>query len=183
MRISIATISIFLPWLVYAATSPLQGKWTLRDSSITYKITHTLKTAEGTSHDAKGKGECDVAGKCSFLIAVPVKSFNSGNSNRDLHMIKTVKGATYPMVVVQIAFQIEDLSKPFSTNITMQFAGQKRTVHVEGVQVTRKSSDQVEADLTIPLLLSEFQVERPHLLAVPIQDEVPIHVHGAWIRS
>jgi hypothetical protein len=36
----------------------------------------------------------------SFLIAVPVKSFDSGHSNRDLHMIQAMRGAEFPANVI-----------------------------------------------------------------------------------
>jgi hypothetical protein len=52
---------------------------------------------------AKGKGVCH-AGQCDFLIATPVKSVDSGDSNRDLHMIKATRGAQFPMVVVRTLF-------------------------------------------------------------------------------
>jgi hypothetical protein len=52
------------------------------------------------SHAAKGKGVCH-AGQCDFLIAVPVKSFDSGDSNRDLHMLQVTRGGEFPMVIVR----------------------------------------------------------------------------------
>jgi hypothetical protein len=35
------------------------------------------------------------------LIAVPVKSFDSGDSNRDLHMLQVTRGAQFPLVTVR----------------------------------------------------------------------------------
>ena len=46
----------------------------------------------GTKHVAKGKGVCK-DGQCDFLLAVPVKSFDSGDTNRDLHMLQVTRGA------------------------------------------------------------------------------------------
>ncbi len=57
----------------------------------------------GVSHAAKGKGVC-TAGECNFLIAAPVKSFDSGDSNRDLHMLEVTRGAQFPMVIVRTQF-------------------------------------------------------------------------------
>jgi hypothetical protein len=59
--------------------------WMLQESSITYHISHPLHPTEGVSHAARGKGVCS-GGQCEFIIAAPVKSFDSGDSNRDLHM-------------------------------------------------------------------------------------------------
>jgi hypothetical protein len=50
---------------------------------------------DGVSHAARGKGVCH-DGQCDFLIAVPVKSFDSGGSNRDIHMVKSPEAPSSP---------------------------------------------------------------------------------------
>src|ERR1700676_4396687 len=77
-------------------------QWVLAQSTLTYHVSHPLHQNEGISHEARGKGVCH-GGQCVFLIAVPAKSFNSGDSNRDLHMIQAVHGAQFPLVSVRIA--------------------------------------------------------------------------------
>src|SRR5579872_4985060 len=74
--------------------------WVLDTSTLTYHVSHPLHHVDGVSHEARGKGICK-AGRCDFLIAVPVKSFDSGDSNRDLHMIQVVRGAQFPIVTVR----------------------------------------------------------------------------------
>ena len=64
-------------------------------STLTYHVSHPLHQIDGVSHAARGKGVCH-AGQCDFLIAVPVKSFDSGDSNRDLHMLQVTRGAQFP---------------------------------------------------------------------------------------
>jgi hypothetical protein len=49
---------------------------------------------------ARGKGVCH-AGQCNFLIAAPVKSFDSGDSYRDLHMLQVARGGQFLMVTVR----------------------------------------------------------------------------------
>jgi hypothetical protein len=65
-------------------------QWVLKQSTLTYHVSHPLHQTDGVSHAARGKGACH-EGQCDFLIAVPVKSFDSGDSNRDLHMIQVTK--------------------------------------------------------------------------------------------
>jgi hypothetical protein len=50
---------------------------------------------DGVSYAARGKGVCH-DGQCDFLIAVPVKSFDSGGSNRDIHVVQVTRGAEFP---------------------------------------------------------------------------------------
>src|SRR6202451_2945086 len=76
------------------------SQWILKKSNLPDHVSHPLHQSEGVSHAAKGKGVCH-AGQCDFLIAVPVKSFDSGASNRDLHMLQVTRGAEFPIVTVR----------------------------------------------------------------------------------
>jgi hypothetical protein len=53
------------------------SQYVLQQSGLTYHMSHPMHEVDGTSHAAKGKGICH-AGQCDFLIAAPVKSFDSG---------------------------------------------------------------------------------------------------------
>src|ERR1700691_4181248 len=97
-KILLASLLLSVPTLAQT-----DSQWTLQQSTLTYHVSHPLHQLDGISHAARGKGVCH-AGQCDFLIAVPVKSFDSGDSNRDLHMIEDVRGAQFPMVVVRTHF-------------------------------------------------------------------------------
>ena len=66
---------LLLPGLAQA-----DSLWVLEQSTLTYHVSHPLHQSEGVSKAARGKGVCH-AGQCEFLIAVPVKSFDSADSN------------------------------------------------------------------------------------------------------
>src|SRR5258708_27014394 len=94
-------LAFLLP--VAGFSADLKGNWTLEKSEITYQVKHPLHGAIGKSLSAKGKGVC-YGHICKFLVAVPVKSFDSGDSNRDLHMLQTTRGVDHPRVVVSVQF-------------------------------------------------------------------------------
>src|SRR4249920_3379395 len=94
-KVTIASIVLLLTTVSSAA-----DQWVLDQSTLTYHISHPLHQSEGVSHAAKGKGVCH-GGQCDFLIAAPVKSFDSGDSNRDLHMLQAVRGAQFPLITVR----------------------------------------------------------------------------------
>src|SRR5450432_4465000 len=94
--IGVFAAALALPPLAPAA----DGQWVLDQSTLTYHVSHPLHQTEGVSHGAKGKGVCH-AGQCEFLIAVPVKSFDSGDSNRDLHMLQVTRAGQFPVVTVR----------------------------------------------------------------------------------
>src|ERR1700693_2104479 len=112
---------------VVLALSPVAGgdsQWVLEQSTLTYHVPHALRESEAVSHAARGKGVCH-AGQCDFLIAVPVKSFDSGDSNRDLHMIQVTRGAQFPMVTVRTHLpESASTSTTVQADLEIQFAGQ-----------------------------------------------------------
>jgi hypothetical protein len=79
MRIKVMFAVLLAP--ASALLAAAESQWVLDQSTLTYHISHPLHQSEGTSHAAKGKGVCH-ARQCDFLIAVPVKSFDSGDSNQ-----------------------------------------------------------------------------------------------------
>lgn len=162
--------------------SALDEQWVLDQSSLTYRVSHPLHQTEGVSHAARGKGVCH-DGQCDFLVAVPVKSFDSGDSNRDLHMLQVTKGAEFPMVTVRTRLPENDSkAATIYADLEIQFAGQ--TAHYKQVafQLTFQGSE-IKITGTIPATLSDFKIEPPTLLTLPVKNEIPIHVEMTWHRQ
>src|SRR5579863_1554207 len=74
--------------------------WNLAKSTLSYHMSHPMHEVDGVSHAARGKGACH-DGQCNFLIAAAVKTFDSGDTNRDLHMLQVTRGAEFPIVTVR----------------------------------------------------------------------------------
>jgi len=140
-----------------------------------------MHEVDGTSHAARGKGICH-AGACNLLIGVPVKSFDSGDSNRDLHMIEATRGAEFPMIVVRAHFAQAELNASWiHADVKVQFAGQ--TAHYAQVPFQRtQQGSEVRIQGTIPLTCSDFKIDRPSFLTVPIKNEIPVRVDMTWRR-
>ena len=155
------------------------SQWVLESSTLTYHVSHPLHQVNGVSHAARGKGNCQ-AGACDFLIAVPVKSFDSGDSNRDLHMLQVTRGAQFPMAIVRTRITQADLNSPtIHADLEVEFAGQtadykqvpfQRSGHGAGVELTG----------TIPCTLADFKIDPPTLLTVPIKNEMPVRLEMIW---
>ena len=154
-------------------------QWILQQSTLTYHVAHPLHTSEGVSHAAKGKGVCH-EGQCDFLIAVPVKSFDSGDSNRDLHMVQATRGAQFPLVTVRTRLP-EDASSSATVHadLEIQFAGQTAEYKQVPLQLA-KDGDNIRITGTIPATLSDFKIDPPSLLAIPVKNELPVRVEMTW---
>jgi hypothetical protein len=165
--------------LAFPRFVPADSLWILEESTLTYHVSHPLKQTDGVSHGAKGKGVCH-AGQCDFLIAVPVKSFDSGDSNRDLHMLQVVRGGQFPLITVRT--QLPEDAEALATipaDLEVQFAGQTVQYKQIAFQHVTKGSDTLITG-TIPLTLADFKIDPPTLLALPVKNEIPVRVDLKW---
>lgn len=156
--------------------------WVLKQSTLTYHVSHPLHQTDGVSHSARGKGVCH-DGQCDFLIAVPVKSFDSGDSNRDLHMIQVTRGAEFPMVTVRTRLPESDAtSSTIKADLDIEFAGQ--TAHYQQVPLEVSSQgNEKHITGTIPATLKDFKIDPPSLLAMPVKNEIPVKVDMVWSQQ
>jgi hypothetical protein len=179
MNIKILAAILFFAASAFAQTSIA---WVLGQSTLTYHVSHPLHQVEGTSHAARGKGVCQ-AGRCEFLIAAPVKSFDSGDSNRDLHMLQATRGGQFPMITVRTRIP-EDATNSLNihADLEIQFAGQtaeyKQVAFQESVQ-----GNEIRIAGTIPATLADFKIDPPSLFTVPIKNDIPIHVEMTWQKQ
>ena len=175
---------ILIPVFVSAlALAPLavaaDSQWVLDQATLTYHVSHPLHQTEGVSHAARGKGVCH-DGQCDFLIAVPVKSFDSGDSNRDLHMLQVTRGAQFPIVTVRTKLpESASTSATINADLDVEFAGQ--TAHYKQVAFQLvKEGNQTKISGTIPTTLADFKIDPPSLLTMPVKNEIPIRVEITW---
>ncbi|MFZ0535619.1 MAG: YceI family protein [Candidatus Sulfotelmatobacter sp.] len=170
-------IALLLAALPTCASADSQ--WMLQGSTLTYHVSHPLHQSEGVSHAAKGKGVCH-AGQCDFLIAVPVKSFDSGDTNRDLHMLQVTRGAEFPLVTVRTRLPESDAAaSTINADLEIQFAGQ--TVQYKQVPFkVEKQGNEIHITGAIPATLADFKIEPPSLLTIPVKNDIPIRVDMTW---
>jgi YceI-like protein len=155
------------------------AQWVLRHSTLAYHVSHTLHQVDGISHDARGKGVCQ-SGQCDFLIAVPVKSFDSGDSNRDLHMLQVTRGAQFPIVSVRTRLpETVRGSATIQADLEIEFAGQKAQYKQIPFQVMTQGNE-IHISGTIPATVSDFKIDPPKLLGIAIKNEIPVHVDMTW---
>jgi hypothetical protein len=172
-------ILVALSVMALSLLASADSQWVLQQSTLTYSVSHPLHHIEGVSHAARGKGMCH-AGLCQFLIAVPVNTFNSGDSNRDLHTIQAVRGAQYPMVMVRTQLPDSEI-KPGSihADLQVQFAGQTASYKQLTFQVATQGRD-IRLTGTIPSTITDFKIPPPSLLTIPIKNEIPVKVDMTW---
>ena len=155
------------------------GQWVLDRSTLAYHVSHPMHDTDGISHAARGKASCR-SGACDVLVAVPVKSFDSGDSNRDLHMLQVVDGAKFPLVSVRLHVpESAQGSGEIRCDLQVEFAGRTATYsQVPFTIATDGTGRRISG--TIPAKLSDFGIPPPSLLAIPVKDDMPIRVETVW---
>ena len=165
--------------LVTLPTFAADRQWVLKESTLTYHVSHPLHESEGVSHAARGKGVCH-DGQCDFLIAVAVKSFDSGDSNRDLHMVQVTRGAEFPIVTVRTRLSESAASSAtINADLEIQFAGQTAQYKKVPFKVETRG-DETHITGTIPATLTDFKIDPPSLLTMPVKNDIPVRVDMTW---
>ena len=149
----------------------------LTDISLKFFVTHPWKKVEGTCKEIKlDRSKITQSGNLFNLalpynLSCPLINMKTGDTNRDSHMLEVLG---YPN------------SKEITLNITKMKSLPDRKYSLEG-ELTINSNKKaliliVDEDSSklgkfsgkFEILLSEFKVERPSLLFVPIDDKVKI---------
>src|ERR1700687_6011691 len=155
------------------------NQWVLKQSKLSYHVSHPLHESQGVSRAARGKGVCH-EGQCDFLIAVPVKSFDSGDSNRDLHMIQVTRGAEFPMVTVRTKLpESASTSTTIHADLEVHFAGQTAQYKQVPFHLSIQGN-QIRITGIIPATLAAFKIDPPTLLTMPVKNEMPVRVDMTW---
>ncbi|OFZ17708.1 MAG: hypothetical protein A2Z20_01645 [Bdellovibrionales bacterium RBG_16_40_8] len=163
----------------HVALAKLQKSvWSITNGELSYHVHFPLKNIIGTAKNVKGKGQCQ-SGDCTFLIGVPVKDFNSGDGNRDNHMLETTKAALQPVITVIVKFKEPTEINQLEATAQVAFANTTHTY--EHVAISAKmTGENIEVKGQLPLVLSHFDIDRPSLLGVKIDDSVPLDFTLFW---
>lgn len=138
----------------------------------TYHVKYTFKKVEATSTEVKGKINCDEK-VCEFLLAVPIKSFVSSDSNRDLNMLQTTEADKYPVASAKGTFAKEILSQADAKiEAQVDFHGVTKSYSILLKDKAQKASFILDLDA--------HKLERPSLFGIKIKNEMPIDFELKW---
>ncbi len=173
------SLPLLFACLALPAIVRADGQWVLDRSTIAYHVSHPMHDTDGVSHAARGKAVCR-AGECEVLVAAPVRSFDSGDSNRDLHVLQVVDGAKFPLVSVRLhVTESSPGSAEVRCDLQVEFAGKTATYRQVPFAIAVEGNAR-HISGTIPAKLSDFGIPPPSLLAIPVRNEMPIRVDTVW---
>lgn len=156
----------------YAQPLNLTGKGTVQ-----YRAVHKFHTVIGRSSALEVRGEVD-AGGLKVEARAPVRSFDSGNSNRDVHVMEAVEADKYPWVSVRAALPgFTWPAQTAATPITVEAAVELHGVSVtHPIVLTLESRDATHLHVQFQFIerMSDHAIKRPSLFFIPVNDEMDI---------
>lgn len=169
----IATLVLALPAVAQSQARTYSVK---KDaSSLTYKLKHKLHEVVGKAPPSDGKARLLPDGTLQVAVRANVKDFDSGNANRDAHMLETTNAAKFPIIDFKgVATGVKPPTSfpakvPVKVKGQLTFHGVKKTVEIP-MTVLFNSEKEAVAEGSFDISLDAYNVDRPSLLMVKVDD-------------
>jgi hypothetical protein len=149
----------------------------LPDSTLAYRLVHKFHEVNGVSRAVEGKARVLPDGTVQVMVRAPLDSFDSGNSNRDAHMLEATGAAQNPYVEFKGVGHLDaPAAHPSEARVALRGVLTLKTPRAVEVALTVRfdSADRAHAEASFPISLEEHQVERPSLMFVKVDDRVVI---------
>jgi len=163
-----------IAWPRYAQAQAIQ---LAGSGTVEYRLVHKFHTVVGTCRAMMVRGAVDKSG-LRVMARAQVQTFDSGNTNRDAHMMEALEGEKYPWVSVRAALAGFRLpTDPGTTKIRVDAAVELHGVSVNHpIDVTLDTKDGTHFHVSFQFTekLSAHNIERPSLLFVPVDDDITI---------
>jgi len=149
-------------------------------STLSYDIVHKLHKVHAESKAVEGKAALLPDGRVQVMVRAPVASFKSGDASRDEHAAEVLESGKYSHVTFKGVGQLTaPTTFPATTELTLQgqleFHGRKRAEAVP-VKVEWASAADLRVTAAFSVSLDAYEVERPSLLFMKIDDACAIGV-------
>lgn len=147
-------------------------------STLAYRLVHKLHEVVGTSRAVEGRARLLPGGAVQVMVRSRVDAFDSGNGNRDAHMLEATEAARFPFVTLKAVGTLSPpAAYPARAEVTLQgeltFHGVTRPVQVP-VVVDFASPRRASASAALTISLEAHRVERPSLLFVKVDDALVV---------
>ncbi|MCD6023359.1 MAG: YceI family protein [Fibrobacteria bacterium] len=144
------------------------------ESTLSYTLIHKMHEITGVSKNFKCRVELETdTTKTRIHVKGAVAGFNSGNSTRDANVLEVLEATKYPHVEF-LGDSVRREGKDWRVFGRLTFHGVKRSLNFKvSPQV---SGNKVRIQGGFKVSLTEFKIERPRLLLIPVEDDLEIRI-------
>lgn len=164
----------------------------LPESALTYLVTHPMHRSLGTSHHVEGSVKVRQVGKAELemplTFSAPINSFKTGSQSRDRNTLVTLDAEDFPNATVVLT-SVEWANQTAEGNKVSALGTAKGSLSLHGVTrpltVPLKgyvNGQKLEVETQFSFRLADFQIERPALFFIPLDDLVTIDFQGVAER-
>lgn len=153
---------------------------------VEYEIHHRLHTVQGVSEKVEVRAVVGAEG-LQVMGRAQIGSFDSGNSNRDKHVLEVVRADRHPFVIVRgIAREFRLPAVGGSTEVLL-----RSQVDLAGVAasptcnatVEHRDDGKLHVAFGFDDRLTDHEIERPKLLFIPVSDAFSVRGELVLERS
>lgn len=149
------------------------NEYTIKEGEISYSGYHFLHDWKGTSNQINGDFTFDsTLENFNGSISIPVKSFDSGNTNRDSNMMVYCRAIKFPNIIFRPKEVIRE-DRLVTIDGMLEFAGKVQDL-TTNVNIKAINDSSFLAEGKFDIFLSEFDIDRPSLLFAKIDDKISI---------
>jgi polyisoprenoid-binding protein YceI len=140
-------------------------------SKVIYAMKHPMHEWTGTNKDVNAVLVYDEATKTIKQVAVSLKvsGFDSGNSNRDSHMVEVLESIKYPSISFS-SNTIVIAGDKVTAKGNLTFHGVTKPIEITGTLKEAGKKLQINSDFTV--LLTDYKITKPTLLGVASENEL-----------
>lgn len=142
-----------------------------KSSKVEYAMKHPLHSWEAVSKESKSIIVFNDKSQKIEAVAViiPIKSFDSGNSNRDSHAIEVLEALKFPNVTFT-ASSIQESGIDLFIKGNLSFHGVTKPLELKVQQVISKTNRKVTGDFVINM--TDFNVDPPGLMGLKTEEKI-----------
>ncbi len=177
MRISLFACTVLATTLTIA--QPRTAEQIKGASWITYKVVHPLHEVIAKSTSPDYTVVLDPATKeiKSVTAKVDVTTFDSGNSNRDSHAMEVIDAIDYPEVDFA-STSVTQTGDSLRVTGHLTFHGITKDITMAGT--AQWQADRVDVNGSFDITFTDFKIDRPSLLLVPVEDKIAFTLASAF---
>jgi polyisoprenoid-binding protein YceI len=169
MKTSLIFILSILSFTAIQAQKKLQVD--KASSKVIYAMKHPMHDWTGTNKDVNAVLVYDEATKTIKQVAVSLKvsGFDSGNSNRDSHMVEVLESIKYPSISFSSS-SVTITGDKVTAKGNLTFHGVAKPIEITGTLKENGKKLQINSEFSV--LLTDYKITKPTLLGVASDNEL-----------